>query len=192
MVAFARAVPSLVTTGKDYNAGIKYPTTLLGLGASSANNTASGVIHFTPFWCRFTHTFTKISFQNGTSVNGNKFHLGIYNDTGGMPSSLLLDAGEITVADTNTSTERSITISQQLVAGKLYWLAYLGNTSSNVYIVGTQNVLDMIMETGLDALPATSAFGFLGLETFAYAALPANATGVTGGSGNNVKLWMTG
>jgi hypothetical protein len=68
---------------------------------------------------------------SGTAV----FRLGIYNDNGGVPNTVLLDAG--TVSATAASTAYAITVSQAVTAG-WYWLALnMQTAATNSSIYGT-------------------------------------------------------
>lgn len=61
-----------------------------------------------------------ITSNTPTPTTGNTTRLGIYANTNGKPSTLILDAGTINPAAANTAYE--ITISQAVTAG-IYWLA---------------------------------------------------------------------
>lgn len=67
-------------------------------------------------------TFDRIGSYVYTTGAGNA-RLGIYNDDGGYPGSLVLDAGLI---DVSSGGRKEIEINQQLSAG-LYWIAYIGD-----------------------------------------------------------------
>lgn len=169
----------IITQGQDYTASRYYPATIPGMATSfSVGSAANNTIYYLPFFCRFQHTFTGLSFSNDTSVNTFKFRLGIYSSTGGIPSTLVVDSGELTVGDASTNTLRTITISQSLNGGTLYWLAYIGNTSSAVLKLGAapnQNIVQEVGFTAATAVGTTTAFSAIS-ESYAYAALPSTAT----------------
>lgn len=179
MVAIASKPLPIFTPGQDYAANRYYPATIPGVATNFATGSASNnTIYYTPFFCRFSHTFTGISFSNNTSVNTNKFRLGIYSSLGGVPSALVVDSGELTVSDTSTNVLRTITISQALSANTLYWLAYIGNTSSNIVKYGNMPNANIMQEVGFSASEAVSLATIFGAfsESYAYAALPSTAT----------------
>jgi hypothetical protein len=67
-------------------------------------------------------TFDRIAIRTSSSYSGTAtVRLGIYNNTSGIPATLVLDAG--TVSCTAASTVYEITINQTLTAG-FYWLAF--------------------------------------------------------------------
>lgn len=179
MVALAGKPLPILTQGQDYSANRYYPHTIPGMtGNFSTGSATNNTIYYVPFYCRFQHTFTGIAFSNDTSVNTNKFRLGIYTSVGGIPSARVVDSGELTVSDTNTNTLRNITISQALSGNTLYWLAYIGNTASAVLKLGAapnQNVVQELGFTAATAVGATTPFSVIS-ESLAYGALPATAT----------------
>lgn len=116
-----------------------------------------------PFYCAATTTFdTMRIWQNAT---GN-FRLGIYeaDGTGGIPSTLLLDAG---VSAGVGSGDKTLSISQQLTGGKWYWLALVGDTTVTVATVAN-GALD---RASLQA-PSTNTANTTYWRAFTYGALP--------------------
>ena len=86
----------------------------------------------------------------GTFIGTATVRLGIYNNTNGQPSTLILDAGTVTPTAANTVYE--ITISQTLSAG-FYWLAFCQQgtaptTSSYTGFGGANNTAIPILGTG--------------------------------------------
>jgi hypothetical protein len=74
-----------------------------------------------PFYLTTSATFDRIAMRAAGSFTGSHtVRLGIYNNTNGVPSTVLLDAGTVNPTAANTTYE--ITISQTLSAG-WYWLA---------------------------------------------------------------------
>jgi hypothetical protein len=102
---------------------------------SSANITATeDATYYSPFFVPISTTFDRLRIRTASSFAGTaSVRLGIFNDTNGVPSTVVLDAG--TVSATASSTNYSITISQTLSAG-MYWLAANSQTvgSTNTYI----------------------------------------------------------
>lgn len=64
-------------------------------------------------------TLDRIEVEVTTAAALTTIRMGIYNDDGGTPGTLLLDAGTV---DSSTTGRKSITISQSINAG-IYWLA---------------------------------------------------------------------
>jgi hypothetical protein len=116
-----------------FRSGFYYKTHL------SPNTTASRLANqtsFTPIFFPTTTTLDRISILSGSTFSGTGLvRLGIYQNTNGMPSTLILDAG--TVAPTAANTAYEITINQTLSAG-LYWLAVNSITAATTNtIVGS-------------------------------------------------------
>ncbi len=81
-----------------------------------------GVLYYIPIYVPRTTTYTGIGINVNTPAPAGKLaRLGIYNNSLGAPSALVLDAGTVPVDSTG---DKIITISQQLAAGN-YWLAYV-------------------------------------------------------------------
>jgi hypothetical protein len=99
-----------------------------------------------------TLTADRIAFLTNNTFSGTaSVRLGIYSDTNGVPSTLVLDAG--TVSAVAASAIYQITISQSLTAGT-YWLAFCQQSApaSASYIgisggVNIQNSLDLGQST---------------------------------------------
>lgn len=164
---------------QDYGAGIYYPSTIEGLSNSSAVSCPQDFISFSPFFCTFPHTFTGVAFQNATSVNGNKFRMGIYTSVNRQPSALIVDSGELTVADTNTNTLRNIAISQALNGNAPYWVAFITNASSSAYGVGGVAHFNAAAEIGSSTGTVSTNAAFVGFRmSQVYGALPATASGL--------------
>ena len=103
-----------------YRSGAFYrtPTT----GANTLATYAVNTSYYIPFYVTVAQTFDRIAINASASfVGSGSIRLGIYNNTAGVPSTVLLDAG--TVAASAASTQYTITISQALSVG-YYWLAF--------------------------------------------------------------------
>jgi hypothetical protein len=151
------------------------------LGASELN--------FNPFFVASSATYDQISVATASSFSGSGVvRLGIYDDNGGLPGNLVLDAG--TVSATAASTVYTITISQTLSAG-MYFLCVVSQTqaTTNNYIVGNTNttLLSPIMVGFPLAFSASVQLGFR--ETGVSGALPSSAGTITRTS-SAVKMQM--
>lgn len=105
----------------------------IGLNSATVTSTANRT-YYTPFFVPETTTFDRIAIRSGSSFSGTaSVRLGIYNSSNGQPSTVLLDAGTVSVTTSNQSVE--ITISQQLTRG-VYWLAANSQTAAatNTYV----------------------------------------------------------
>lgn len=133
-----------------------------GYFSSTDSSFTADIITATPFIVPVTTTFTKIGI-NITSA-GTNARLGIYNFSNGLPTTLVLDAGSISVASLG---EKEIVISQSLTAG-IYALAvnFSATTSAQTadadgtgvtnYFLGFLNGLT---GTGQMSARMSSAFG---------------------------------
>ena len=78
-------------------------------------------VYYTPIYVGSTTTFDRLAIRTGSTFVGTAtVRIGIYNDSNGQPSTVVLDAG--TVSCTAATTIYEITINQSLTPG-FYWLA---------------------------------------------------------------------
>jgi hypothetical protein len=175
------ATPNAVKTAYDlafgkgsilkFASGLYYRSTY-NIAAVSANVTHQRV-SYTPIVIQSTTTLDRIAIVTGTAFSGTAtVRLGIYSDNGGVPSTLVLDAG--TVSATAASTSYEITISQSLSSG-FYWLAFCQQgtapTVGNYLITSTGNVSPVNLMGGASAPNGNVVTGFF-------------QTGVTGAFAN--------
>ena len=167
---------SAVTTSVDYlvtqanaigSSGLvsgTYYTTSSNTGSTQATVTTTGTVSYLPFLVERTTTFDRIACRTSTTITGTStVRLGIYNNSNKQPTTVLLDAGTVSV--NATSTIFSITINQTLNPG-WYWLAHVVNSTT-----GTHSFLQVA-----DAIP----FGQTALSA-TFTLQPAySQTGVTG------------
>jgi hypothetical protein len=86
--------------------------------------------YYHPFFVSVATTFDRIQARAGSTFSGSAVvRLGIYGTTAGKPSTLILDAGTISLAAAFATG--SITISQTLQPG-LYWLTANSQTAATV------------------------------------------------------------
>jgi hypothetical protein len=93
----------------------------------------AGLTIYQPFYVSADNTFDRIGCSSGNTFSGTAVtRVGIYNNTNGLPSTVALDAGTISL--TNSNIQYVITISTALTKG-LYWLAINSQTaaSTNTY-----------------------------------------------------------
>jgi hypothetical protein len=84
---------------------------------------------YVPIYMAGTNTFDRIGVRTHSSFSGTaSVRLGIYNNSAGAPSTVVLDAG--TVSATAASTFYQITIDQELDEG-WYWLAANTQTAAS-------------------------------------------------------------
>lgn len=113
--------------------------------ASSSITTASAGLtnnrlYYVPFLVTVSTTFDRIAVNHAANLAGagSVARLGIYNSSGGVPSTRLLDAG--TVDLTTAAAFKAVTISQTLEPG-LYWLACVAQfTSTPTFTAGPPSV----------------------------------------------------
>jgi hypothetical protein len=88
--------------------------------------------NYIPIYVPYTTSFDRIAIQSSSSFIGTAtVRMGIYanNNTTGQPSTLILDAGTVSVNALGTTFQ--ITINQSLTAG-FYWLAMNTQTAASV------------------------------------------------------------
>lgn len=143
-------------------------STLAGASAVTANQ-----LYVTPFLVTRTTTFDRILIETTTPATGN-VRMGIYNNSAGRPSSLLLDAGAIAIA---TNSVLQITISQSLTPG-LYWLACLFDATPTVRVNGnTSTPLINHYLGSVSAANVTTQAIYGGYVAQTYGALPTTPFG---------------
>lgn len=86
-------------------------------------------VRYKPFFVPVRRAFDRIGVNVATAGGaGAVARMGLYNSSGGKPSTLIVDAGTISTTSTGA---KEITISQTLDAG-LYYVAIVGQTASCV------------------------------------------------------------
>lgn len=156
--------------------------------APSTLSLANNRIHYVPFQVTESVTFTRIGINVTTLQAASVIRLGIYNSSGGKPSTLLVDAG--TVAGTATG-EKEITISQAMTPG-WYWLACLSDVNS----IGVTAENGASSGDTVRVNLGTSTGGGNGViyvyETFSYASLPASVGTILDmtGASNPPRIWL--
>lgn len=117
------------------------PPGLLNTNTQSVYGTQT----FVPMYVPTTTTFDRIQMYSATTItNPTLFRLGIYNSSNGVPSTVLLDAGTVSVTAATTSYE--ITISQSIANG-WYWLSACNQTvatTSNTVRIGFNSSMPLV------------------------------------------------
>ena len=110
--ALVRLSPFGYVTGRAYQ-----PSVL----SKSTTTYSANVTYYVPIYIRESRSFAQIGIATGSPFVGTaSIRLGIYNNSNGAPSTVLVDAG--TVSPILSSTSYAITINQSLNVG-WYWLA---------------------------------------------------------------------
>jgi len=122
-----------------YQSGFYYRTLISQIGIVAPTHQTT---YYTPIFINGSNNYDRITLRTASGFIGTAtVRLGIYADTSGLPSTLVLDAG--TVSATSANATFQITIDQTLTTG-FYWLAfcqqstapsgsaYVGNTASAI------------------------------------------------------------
>jgi hypothetical protein len=115
-------------------AGEYYGCTVISTTSLTVSNQ---ITNYLPIYVSESMTFDRIACRTGSTFSGTAtVRLGVYNNSGGKPSTVKFDAG--TVSCTASSTTYTITISETLTAG-WYWLAFCtqGAATANVFVSST-------------------------------------------------------
>jgi hypothetical protein len=134
-------------SGTDYKSGASPKTGLWyrgNYGPVGSNLTLTlNRLYAAPFRLNATTTFDRIGIDVVTAAAATGVaRLAIYQSdaTGGLPGTLVLDAGTVDIASTGG---KAITISQQLTAG-FYWLAIVGQTATGGAVRATVSYDPMV------------------------------------------------
>jgi hypothetical protein len=128
------ATPNSVKTAYDTGAAkfqflpFRSAGTYQNFNATASVAPTINTTYYTPMYFPNSITLDRINISTRNTFAGTAtVRLGIYNDNGGIPSTVLLDAG--TLSATAASTIYAITISQTITAG-WYWLAFNNQTAA--------------------------------------------------------------
>jgi hypothetical protein len=100
-----------------FRSGLYYANILSGLNATTV---AHETTYYIPLIVQNQFTADQLVIRGQTALSNGVVRLGIYNNNNGVPSTLLLDAGTVTVS---LATVVGVTINQILPIG-IYWLAF--------------------------------------------------------------------
>jgi len=164
----------------------RYYWSQIGVGSTGAvGDPDADTLYAQPFFVPDNATYTAIAIHQTTTTTGSA-RLGIYNDGGGVPTTLVLDAGTVTLTGTGA---KEIVISQALTRG-WYWVAGVWSVATGVYqaftVAGSLNWLGADDTTG-----QTTNYAYYSIA-HAFAALPnpfgSGALGLA--STGNVKIML--
>lgn len=119
---FAETLVALQSGGGGGVMGRTYKSASQYAGESHATAAATPVstnLYATGFEIHASRAFDRIGVEVTTLQAGSTIRLGIYNDAGGLPTTLVVDAGTV---DSSTTGAKEATIAQTLAG--VYWLAY--------------------------------------------------------------------
>jgi len=128
---------------------------------STATTGTLNTTYYMPIYIRESRSFAKIGIQTSSSFSGTaSIRLGIYNNSGNAPTTVLLDAGLI--APSAISTEYNITINQALTPG-WYWLAFntiTSPTTNNFYVYTSASTIYQPFDLGAASaiLPTAASY----------------------------------
>jgi hypothetical protein len=144
-----------------------------GIGSSAASTITltTNRVYYENFVVGQTTTFTKIGLRVTTAEAAKVARLGIYNWSSGIPTTLLLDAGTVSLAATG---EVEASISQSLGPGN-YALAFISDATTAALRAATLSVSLSCFQYGLnDTNSATNTGAFY--EAGTGTTLPTTAT----------------
>lgn len=156
--------------------------------STTAASVVANTIYAVPFILNEVKTFDRIAAYCGVQ-QGDTFRFGIYNDSSGVPDSLVLDCG--TAVSSSNSAYIPVTISQSLNSG-VYWLALnsnAGGTTSTVtaYSTSTTQYAGGFM-MGVVGAPASPIIGYN--ASLAYGAMPSTFPTPTAVVLGNFMPWI--
>jgi hypothetical protein len=131
---------------------------------------------YTAFYVPQTATYDRIAIRTGGTFSGTAVaRIGIYNDSDGLPTTVVLDAG--TVSCTAANINYSVTISQSLNQG-WYWIAvntqtaattnqflWSSRTNANAVLYGNPTAFGSNFDPGFTESGVTGAFTTAGTLT---------------------------
>ena len=139
-----------------------------GVNALTTLTLTINTLYAIPILLPELHTATTINIEVTTQSAGNNLRMGIYSDLSGVPDTLILDAGTVSLTGTGN---KAISISQSLPMN-WYWLALVANGAAAVRALSQTNAMPMLgFSSGTDT---TIHVGWS--VAFTYAALPSTFT----------------
>jgi len=152
-------------------------------GGSSTGSLSANTLIGVPIFIGGSQAVTEIGIEvTGAGAGGTVIRLGIYSDSGGVPGSLLLDAGTVAA---DSAAVKTIAITQTLDPG-WYFLALNTDSAATVRICNISIVPSIL---GASSSSAGSTVYYT--RSLAYGALPATFGSVTRvTSGNCPRIWL--
>lgn len=139
-------------------------------GAKGGSTAFGGVIWIVPWYITKDVTVTDMGSYVYTSIAGSNIRMGLYNDDGtGLPGTLIEDSGDMSGTVAGFKSFTFTTPVNLLASNKLYWLAIETQNGPGVY--GVSYVSGATAQNSVDQGHRVYAT--------AYAAMPANLTGLT-------------
>ncbi len=130
---------------------------------------AANTLYAIPFRVRERTTFTRLGVEVTTGAGANG-RLGIYNAANGVPTALVVDAGNVIFSSTG---EKEVTISQTLMPG-LYFIGVVTDNTPTL-LGGTIQHTAMIADVGLLSPDAQGSGGTMRISgSHTFGALPTN------------------
>lgn len=148
----------------------------------TGNTISTATIYYVPFVVFTAARFDRICWRYTTASGspGSLARCGLYTDSGGVPSSLIVDGGTF-ATDTAATATPEITISAVSLGAGLYWAAIIEDTNSGANAWSSSQFAPQIMGgTGVAAMLASSGGNSGRTQAMAFGALPATATPNTG------------
>lgn len=94
----------------------------------------ANTLYAVPFYCGAAHTFSALNFHvQSAAAAGKKAEVGIYNNSGGQPTTKLFDAGNVLVDATGDKT----VVSSMVLPIGWYWLVIASDGTPSVFSNGT-------------------------------------------------------
>jgi len=165
-----------------YVSGRYYETFNVGLPSTSLPT--ANTMYAVPFYCREPTTFTKLAFRTTGTVAGN-YEIGVYNNSNGQPSTLLVDGGSHAVASNQINSVTGLTINLNV---GWYWLVIAFSSASNIYYTTSTTELSWLL--GLTD-PTVGALCITGAWTYSAGHFPTNFPSITY-SGNQAPRLLIG
>jgi hypothetical protein len=149
--------------------GFVVSNNLTGAGFGSAVQVVNRMI-LSPFIPAKSFTSSNFLIRVFASVALSSAKILIYSDLNGKPDSLLYQSTDVDCSTTGTKT---VTTSFSFTAGEIYWLAFWGNSTPQVFVIATGNMM-VIRNQGAIPNPSNAM-----LVTLAYGSTPTTLTGTT-------------
>lgn len=188
VLTLASGIPSWAAAGGGgndsigYTSGNYYPANVSGFINTSSNKASSFDRTYTiPFYIQEDTTIDRVAFQvqvAGTSGRSNR--LGIYNNVGGYPTTVLATLGTVL---TDTTGVKELTVSQPLTKG-FYHIGIQSDAVVTFFGVNGATTMFPYLPLGT-SFATTNTIGFRYNSTLYSSGLP-DLTGVTPGTYENV------